>query len=198
MKYLFSILIIFSLLSPVYADDTSSSSAVEQISMEGVSKKDEPVLVIREGRQIKENTVAIEATLSGDILTVKVEARIPGERPKITSIVLTGPGIGRVHHKLRKEIKPGLEEEDPYLITEAGGLINFGEKKEVKDPQGTLTKELFQFIVPVEKILANKKYQIQILIESKTKPGKRGKKYEFDLKDFYKFFDKSEKGGNNG
>ncbi len=145
------------------------------------------VLVIREGRQIRRDIVAVEASILDGIMDVKVEARMLRERPKISNVLLVGPRIGRVYYETKRVLPPIIEEEEPYPIRIAGGLISFGEKTETKKPKGTLAKELFKIRVPVKKIIPGKRYQIWVVLESKTRGGQGGEKFKFNLDNFSSF-----------
>lgn len=156
-------------------------SCILNYSYAGQSDISGPALVIREGKQLKKTTVAVEGYLYDGILEVKVEARMYAERPKIIDVMLVGPRLGRVHYKTREDIPVSLEEEDPYLITKVDGLISFSNRTKDKVPKGTLTKELFKIKVPVEKIQPGKRYQLWVEVESKRRGG-RFPKFKFNLK----------------
>lgn len=139
------------------------------------------ILVIREGKQLKKTTVAVDVRLIEDVLKIKVETRMHAERPKITDVILVGPGIGRVHYVTREDVPPSVEEEEPYPITKEDGFITFRKRTKLKTPKGTLAKELFKLKVPVEKIVPGKRYQLWVEVESKAKRGKKSKKFKFNL-----------------
>ena len=138
-------------------------------------------LLIREGKQLKKTTVAVEGYLYNDILQVQVEVRMYAQRPKIIDVSLTGPKLGKIHYKTRQDLPVTLEEEDPYNITRVDGEISFKKRTKVKKPKGTLTKELFKIKVPVDKIIPGKRYQLWVEVESKRQAG-RIPKFKFDLK----------------
>jgi len=146
-------------------------SCIFNSSYAGQSDISRPALVIREGRQLKKTTVAVEGYLYDNILEVKVEVRMYAERPKIIDVMLVGPRLGRVHYKTREDIPVSLEEEDPYLVTKVDGLISFSKRTKEKTPKGTLTKELFKIKVPVEKIQIGKRYQLWVEVESRRRGG---------------------------
>ena len=139
------------------------------------------ILLIREGKQLKKTTVAVEGYLYNDILQVQVEVRMYAERPKIVDVVFTGPKLGRIHYNTRQDLPITLKEEDPYNITRVDGMISFGKRTRVKKPKGTLTKELFRIKLPVDKIISGKLYQLWVEVESKRRGG-RIPKFKFDLK----------------
>ncbi len=144
-------------------------------------------LVLREGKQVRNDTVAVEVYVVDGILEVRVEVRMYSERPKIKNVMLVGPRVGRLSYDLKEEIPLILEEEDPYLIRSEGGVISRGEKKKYKKPKGTLTKELFKIKVPWEKIVPDKRYQLWVDVESKTRGGERPKKFRFNLEKFSQY-----------
>lgn len=147
----------------------------------------EQILILREGKQVKNNVVAVEAYRVGDILEAKVEVRMYSERPRITNVMLAGPGIGRVSYELKKEIPLTLDEEDPYIITKEDGIISLGSRKKKKKPKGTLTKESFKIKVPWNKIIAGKRYQLWVDVESKTQPGQRPQKFRFNIENLAQY-----------
>ena len=139
-------------------------------------------LIIREGKQVRDNIVAIEAYyLGGGILEVVVEARMRSQRPRIRNILVVGPRLGRLRHAAKEEIPVTVEEDQAYPVTKKGGLFSFGNKTKVKKLKGSLTKELFQFKIPRDKIISGKRYQLWVDLESKNKGGDRPTKFKFNL-----------------
>jgi len=169
MKSLFSLLatlgILFFFLSFSYSQDQDQ-----------LEKK----LIIREGKQVRDNIVAIEAYRIGDVLEVKVEVRMYAQRPRIKNVLIVGPKIGRISYKRKEELPLRFEEEDPYPITKERGILSFRRRSKVKQPKGTMTKELFKIDVPWDKIVEGKRYQLWVDVESKTR-GQRPLKFRFDL-----------------
>ena len=147
----------------------------------------EKTLVIREGKQVRRDIVALEGYLINNILEVAVEVRMYGERPKITNVALVGPGLGRLSYTVKEEIPLSLEEEEPYEIRKEGGIITTSKKKKTKKPTGTVTKELFKIKVPPKKILPDREYQLWVDVKSKTRDA-RPQKFKFKLKDFSEIF----------
>lgn len=148
----------------------------------------QPRLVLREGKQVRDDTVAVEITVFEDIIQARIEVRMLRERPKISNVLLVGPKLGRMIYTRKEEIPVSLEEGDPYLVSEKGGIFSSRNKKEYKNPKGTLTAELFQFKVPLEKLVKGKKYQLWVDVEGKNSAGKTPLKFKFDLPDLAAFF----------
>lgn len=138
-------------------------------------------LLLRQAMQVEQNIVAVEAYCIGDILEVKVRVRMYSERPKITNVLIVGPKLGRLSYKRKKDLPLDFKDEEPYPAVKKGGFISFGKKQKIKQPEGTLTQELFKFEVPWKKIVLNKHYQLWVDIESKTRGGRRPMKFKFDL-----------------
>lgn len=141
----------------------------------------ERLLVLREAKQYGETNVAVQAYLVGDILEVTVSARIYAAKPEIDNVIIVGPKLGRLSPKTKKTLYATEEEEEPYLTTESKGLIGFGRKKRTKKAKGTLTKELFKFNIPRNKIIPGKRYELRIRIESMKIAGKFIR-FKFELK----------------
>lgn len=141
----------------------------------------EKVILIREAKQVRQNIVAVEAYRIGEILEVKIKARMYSERPRIKNVLIVGPRLGRLSYKRKEELTLEFEEDKPFPTTKKGGFISFGKKKKTKQPEGTLTQELFRFQFPWEKIVPKKRYQLWVDIESKTRGGDRPMKFRFDL-----------------
>lgn len=137
-------------------------------------------LIIREGKQVRDNVVVIEAYRIGDVLEVKVEARMYAQRPRIKNVLIVGPRLGRISYKRKEELPLKFEEEDPYLITKERGILSPRKRSKVKQPKGTMTKELFKIDVPWDKIVEGKRYQLWVDVESKTS-GQKPLKFKFDL-----------------
>ncbi|MBD3264660.1 MAG: hypothetical protein GF375_06130 [Candidatus Omnitrophica bacterium] len=151
-------------------------------------KEEESTLIAREGKQVRRDTVAIEAYAIHNILRVNVEARMYSERPKISKVLLVGPKIGRMTYYRKEEIPINLEEKTPYLISKKGGLFSSRDNTEEKDPKGTLTHELFEFKVP-GKIVSGKKYELWVYIEGKNSAASsRPQRFSFNLPNFTDYF----------
>ncbi len=144
----------------------------------------EKELILREGKQVRDDVVAVEVYVVENILEVRVEVRMYSQRPKITNVMLVGPRIGRLSSDLKEEIPLALKEDDPYLVRSEGGVVSSGEKRKKKKLKGTVAKELFKIKVPWEKIVPDKRYQLWVDVESKTRGGGRPQKYRFNLENF--------------
>ncbi len=141
------------------------------------------ILVVREAKQHRITTVAVEAYLISDVLEVVVGARIHAQKPKILDVVLRGPGLGRrVHYKAKETLYATTQEEDPYSITKLDGMIAFGKRTKTKKPKGRLTRELFKLQIPTDRVVSGKRYQIWVDIESMEKAG-MGERFKFDIED---------------
>ena len=172
MKRISLLVVIMSILFSV----SNSSYGQEQ-------EAPERILLLREGKQSMRNIVAVEAYLIDDTLEVLVEARMYAEKPKINDVILVGPKLGRLHYKTRETVYATAQEEEPYEITKQDGLIALEKRKKVKEPEGTVTKELFKLKIPTDKIKQGKRYQLWVQVESKTRAGGVPLKFKFDLKD---------------
>jgi len=147
----------------------------------------ERVLIIREAKKSRHTTVAVEAYLDGDILEVKVIARMRRTKPRIYNVIFIGPKAGRVVPDARETLYPTMEGEEPFPTKEREGFISFDKKVKTKKARGTLTKELLKFRIPVDRIIAGRRYQIWVKIESMQRGGNK-ESFKFDLKNFSQFF----------
>lgn len=146
----------------------------------------ERVLVLRQARQHRKTSAAVEAYLIGNVLEVKVVARIHRAKPRIFSLILVGPGIGRISAKERKTLFAKAKDENLSFPTdERGGFITFSARTKDKKLKGTLTRELHKIEIPVDKIRSDKRYQLWVKVES-MKLGAGGKltTFKFNLEDF--------------
>ena len=173
MKRIFSLAvttgILFSLSNFLYAQE-QEEEAIERI------------FVLREAKEDRKTTVAVEAYLAEDILEVKAIVRMYAEKPRIYNMLIVGPRLGRLGCKARQTLGPTMEEEAPYPTGKRGGFIIFAQKED-KKAKGTLMKELFKFKIPRDKIVSGKRYQLWVAVESKTRGGGVPRKFKFDLKD---------------
>jgi len=142
----------------------------------------ERILVLREAKQHKKTTVAVEAYLVGDVLEVTTMARMQMRTTKlrIYNILVVGPKLGRICPKTREILTATAEEEAPFSTTKLGGLIRYSEKTKEKKAKGTLTKELAKFKIPADKIIPGKRYQLWVDVQSVQKKG-RPVRFKFDL-----------------
>ncbi|MDP8216710.1 MAG: hypothetical protein P9L98_05280 [Candidatus Kaelpia imicola] len=145
------------------------------------------VLLLREAKEHRRATAAVEAYLEGNILEVKVIARMDRTKPRIYNVIVIGPKIGRLVPKMRETLYPTMEDEEPFPTKKSGGFIRFSSKEEAKKTSGTLTKELLKFEIPSEKVVAGKRYQIWVKIESMQRGGDK-ESFKFDLEDFAGYF----------
>lgn len=141
----------------------------------------ERLLVLREAKQQKGGSVGVEAYLVGDILEVTVVARTYGAKPKIENTVLVGPKLGRLSAKVKRTVYASEEEEGAFLTKEAAGLFGLGEKEEVKKLEGALSRELYKFKVPTNKILPGKDYELRIVV-ARMQDIKEPMRFKFKLK----------------
>ncbi len=155
------------------------------LSVNALSK--ERVLIIREAKKSRHTTVAVEAYLEGDILEVKVIARMRRTKPRIYNVIFLGPKVGRVVPDVRETLYPAMEGEESFPTKEREGFISFDEKVKTKEARGTLTKELLKFRIPADRIIAGRRYQIWVKVESMQRSGDR-ESFKFDLENFPQFF----------
>jgi len=145
-------------------------------------------LVIRQAMEDSKGAAAVEAYLEGNILEVKVSARMTGNRPSVENTTLNGPGIGVLIPDMVKTVYASLEEEAPYETSKIGGFISFVSNKSNKKLKGGVSRKLFTFVIPVDKIRENGKYYLRVKINSeKQKSGSAGKRtdFKFYLDDLY-------------
>jgi len=147
----------------------------------------EKILVLREAKEHKKATAAVEVYLEGDILEVKVIARMDRTKPRIYNVIVIGPKIGRVVPKMRNTLYPTMEDEEPFPTKKSGGFISFSSKEETKKTSGTLTKESLKFEIPGDRVVAGKRYQIWVKLESMQRGGDK-ESFKFDLEDFANYF----------
>lgn len=141
----------------------------------------ERLMILREAEQKIGGSVAVEAYLIGDILEVRVVARTYGAKPKIENTILVGPKLGRLSPKVKRTVYASEEEEEPFLTKETAGLLGFGEKKEAKKLKGTLSRELYKFKLPTDKILPGKNYELRIVV-GRMQEVKEPLRFKFKLK----------------
>jgi len=165
---------LFSFLSSSYAQE---------------GKAQERTLVLREAKQDGKTTVAIDAYLTGDILEVKVTAKMYATKPRISNIILVGPGIGRLSPLTKKTVASSTQEEEPYPTSKRGAFISFGTRTKTEKATGTVTKEMVEFKITADKIMPAKLYQIWVRVES-SQSGGQPQGFKFDLKDFARLISK--------
>ena len=169
-----------------------SEEARKEASLEGTAGAKEEIQdripVIREAKIFRQKNVAVDAHLvKGEILEIMVEARIYSQKPRINDVLVSGPKLGKERYAARKTIVAGVDEPKPFEVTKEHGWVVFGQRKKVRELEGTLTKELFKIKIPREKIVCGKKYELWVEIESQTQGG-RAEKFKFSLEDFPSLF----------
>lgn len=148
----------------------------------------EKVLVLREAKERQKTTAAVEVYLIGDILEVTVTARMYAEKPRIFSLLLVGPKLGRLSATERETLfADSTRGEDIFLTEEIGGFIRFDEKKKEKKLKGTLTRELHKLKIPIDKVVPGKHYQLWVKVDSLQRGGKP-QNFKFDLPNFPQLF----------
>lgn len=126
----------------------------------------EKVLVIKEAQKQDETFAAVEAYLQDNILEVTVIARMYATKPKIENVIVVGPKLGRLSPEMKQTLLATTEEDGAFETTEASGLFGFGKKKRTKEMIGALTRALYKFKIPREKIVSGKRYELRIRVES--------------------------------
>jgi hypothetical protein len=148
---------------------------------------EERILLLREAKEYKNATAAVEVYLEENILEVIVIARMNRTKPRIDNVIVVGPKIGRVAPKSRGTLYPTMEDEEPFPTKKSGGFISLSSKDDLKTTSGTLTKEFLKFEIPGDRVLSGKKYQIWIKVESMQRGGHK-ESFKFDLEDFASYF----------
>lgn len=149
-------------------------------------------MILREAQERDRTTVAVEAYLTDDILEVTIYARMYATKPKIYTAYLHGPKLGRLGFLTKEILYPKAEEEEQDLIFPTkdvqGGYISFSKRTQDKKAKGALTREMVKFRIPSQKILANKRYELRVGVESMQESGKI-ETFRFHLKDFAQAFE---------
>jgi hypothetical protein len=148
-------------------------------------------LILRQAQERNRTSVAVEAYLSDDILEAIIYARMYAAKPKIYTVYLIGPKLGRLGFLTKEILYPKAEEEEQELVFPTkdveGGYIRFSKRTKDKKTKGTLTREVVKFKVPTQKILPKKRYELRVKVESMQTPGKT-ESFRFSLKDFAQKF----------
>ncbi|MBU1853932.1 MAG: hypothetical protein KJ957_07810 [Candidatus Omnitrophica bacterium] len=177
-RYLFitaATLILSGYISPM----PNFSYAQEQTETEG------PLLILREAQEKGKTTVAIEASLTENILEAKITSRMYGTKPKIYNTLIVGSKLGRLSLQAKEVLLASIEDEEPYPTTNKNrAFISFSAKTKTKTATGTLTRELVEFKIPRDKIRQKKPYQMWAQIESLQRGGKY-ETFKFALEDFF-------------
>ncbi|MCD6080000.1 MAG: hypothetical protein J7J54_00940 [Candidatus Omnitrophica bacterium] len=158
------------------------------------SAQEAGTLLLREAKQDKKTTVAVEVYLvDKDVVEVKVIARMYAQKPRIYNVIIIGPRLGRISPLTRETLPLGLEPTEPFPTKERKGFISFGPREKEKQPKGRLTQELLRFKIPLQRLIPGKRYQLWVKIESMAKGGKIHS-FKFDIPDFAEVLSS---GGNN-
>ncbi len=178
--------LIVLLLAGLIVSIAMSSYAQEEGAMEQVQ-------IIREAKEANKNLVAVDGYLIGeDIFELTVIARMKREKPRIHNVIVVGPGLGRLSCETKEILIATTKELDPFLTKKKDkGFINFGEDEEKSSKiisksnvsKGRLSKALYRFVIPRDKIKKDKKYKLWVQILSSQR-GSKYKTYKFDLENF--------------
>ncbi|NQT95444.1 MAG: hypothetical protein HQ572_03245 [Candidatus Omnitrophica bacterium] len=144
----------------------------------------EEQLILECAREDRKAMVAVEAHLTGNILTTRVSASMEDVRPSITNIIIVGPKIGRLVPKTIKQLYATLEDQGKeYNTYKIGGFIG-SSKPKTKSLTGSITRKIATFEIPVDKIERDGKYQLKVKVSAaKQAAGKAGRitRFIFDL-----------------
>jgi len=141
----------------------------------------ERIPILREAKQYRETTVAVDAYLIGNNLEVTVLARMYGTKPKIYNVIVVGPKIGRMSPQTKEILYPTVEEEGLYPMTKPDGFLGLTKKTKMEKTKGTLTKELVKFKIPSDRVISGRRYQLWVKVES-LQAGGEEKEFKFELK----------------
>ncbi len=149
---------------------------------------DKGVLVLREAQEFGDNNVAVIGYLQGNIFEVKVVAGMFRTKPEIDNCIVVGPKLGRLSASQKETIYPKAEDEvedDVFMTEDVDGafLLRFSKQRKKRQIKGALTRELYRFKIPKERIIRGKRYEIRIKIESSQNPG-IGERFTFKLENF--------------
>lgn len=157
----------------------------------------EKIQVIREAQEYSNNRVAVTGNLTNDIFEVTVIARMKRTKPRIHNVIVVGPKLGRLSCETKENLVATTEEDDPFLTKRKDkGFINFGKDEKAKTSEeisesnvhrGRVTKALYMFRIPRDRIKKDKKYKLWVQIESSQRGGKY-KTFKFDLENFADYF----------
>ncbi len=150
---------------------------------------EEPVPVWREAVDVQGSIVGVDVYYVGEnMLETKVIGFMQRTRPKLKSILVVGPGVGRLGPTTRKTLLAGLEK-DPPFPTRHSGVIDMSEGSETV-AGGTLSRERIQHLLPVEEMREEieklrKKgkdahYEYWVYMESQQRGGEV-LRFKFDL-----------------
>ena len=170
----------------------SNYSYAQEGQEEGIEEAG-PLLLLREAKEYRDSTVAVEAYLTDNILEAKVTARMYGTKPKIHNVLVVGPKLGRLSIESKEVLLATVEDEEPYSTSKKDkGFISFAREK-TKQAEGTLTREMMVFEIPRDKVMKGRRYEFWVQIMSMQKGGKY-KTFKFDLEDLAGALSKSKPG----
>jgi len=146
-------------------------------------------LVLREALNVKRNIVAVDVNYIGeDLLETKVIGFMIRTRPKLKSILVVGPGAGRLSPTARETVLAGTEEDPPFPTRRHGLIVMNQGSEDVAD--GTLHRERIQHVLPIEEMREKIKkarergkdvhYEYWVYMESSNRGGEV-LKFKFDL-----------------
>ena len=145
------------------------------------------IVLLREAKEYGRTLVAVEANLSGNILDVKIIAKMYAKRPNIYNALFVGPKVGRMSPDSRQTLRPEADDEELiFKTTDEGGFLRTSKRTKEKKIKGALTKQSVQFKIPAKKIVPNKKYQLWIDVESMQNPGQY-ERFKFDLENLSEY-----------
>jgi hypothetical protein len=150
-------LILISLAILVFTGVMLMSGHNVSCAQEGTGER---ILVLRDAQEFRDNAVGVDVYLAGNILEVKVIARMPKSRPNIYNAIVVGPRLGRLSPESRKTLLQTTEEEEPYPVTERGAFMSFRKRDETKKTKGRLARELLLFDIPRDRKERDKKYTL--------------------------------------
>lgn len=142
----------------------------------------EKILLLRKASQRQRTTVAVEAFLTGTVLEAKIIVSMYSAKPRIYNAVIVGPGLGRLSAQEKQVLYSTADEEDLIFPTEdmLGRHLRLTKAIKEKKIEGTLSKELHRFRLPVNKIKRGKRYELWIYVESLQSSG-HPEKFDFEL-----------------
>jgi hypothetical protein len=149
----------------------------------GAQEEPKKVPVIREAEEDLNAAVAVEGYLIDGLFEVRVSVWMKGQTPKITNVLLVGPGIGRISPNVVKQLYATEEEEGAYETYGRGGFLTFEERTKTKKMKGRVKRKLVKFKIPRDDLRPGKRYQLWVRVESAKKRG-RNFSYKFDLENF--------------
>ena len=149
---------------------------------------DKGVLVLRQAQEFGNNNVAVIGYLKGNIFEVKVVAGMFRTKPEIDNCIVVGPKLGRLSASQKETIYPKAEDEpedDVFMTEDVDGafFLRFSKQRKERQIKGALTRELYRYKIPKDKIIRGKRYEIRIKIESTQNPG-IGERFTFKLENF--------------